>query len=269
MVSALVNDTNLAGKHNGGQIQKLESNKADQCRAVFAGCRCVHGLLPVPSFRRRESCMTTVWRTSAALLLAALVSVDSAPARATEGATAEFDAATGYRISRYRAPVPEEVPGAKRIFVDDVEKLVAEKRTVFLDVAAAVGGGVDPVTGRWRLVKSRQNIPGSHWLPDVGRGKLGSGLQHYFQSNLERLTNGDKSRAIVIYCVADCWMGWNAAKRAASYGYTTVYWYPEGTDGWRDWDGTLVPANPIAMNPVDVGKSIPKRLPKAPGTLSH
>ena len=38
---------------------------------------------------------------------------------------------------------------------------------------------------------------------------------------------------LVIYCQADCWMSWNAAKQALSYGYTNVAWYPEGTDGWQ------------------------------------
>jgi PQQ-dependent catabolism-associated CXXCW motif protein len=38
---------------------------------------------------------------------------------------------------------------------------------------------------------------------------------------------------LVIYCQADCWMSWNAAKQALSYGYTNVAWYPEGTAGWQ------------------------------------
>jgi PQQ-dependent catabolism-associated CXXCW motif protein len=38
---------------------------------------------------------------------------------------------------------------------------------------------------------------------------------------------------LVIYCLADCWMFWNAAKRALAYGYANVAWYPEGTDGWE------------------------------------
>ena len=37
----------------------------------------------------------------------------------------------------------------------------------------------------------------------------------------------------MIYCQADCWMSWNAAKRALSYGYTNVAWYPDGTEGWE------------------------------------
>ena len=38
---------------------------------------------------------------------------------------------------------------------------------------------------------------------------------------------------MVIYCLRDCWMSWNAAKRALSYGYPNVAWYPDGTDGWE------------------------------------
>jgi PQQ-dependent catabolism-associated CXXCW motif protein len=37
---------------------------------------------------------------------------------------------------------------------------------------------------------------------------------------------------LVLYCLANCWMSWNAAKRALSLGYSDVAWYPEGTDGW-------------------------------------
>ena len=45
--------------------------------------------------------------------------------------------------------------------------------------------------------------------------------------------SGDKAALLVIYCLADCWMSWNAAKRALAYGYTNVAWYPDGTDGWE------------------------------------
>jgi PQQ-dependent catabolism-associated CXXCW motif protein len=38
---------------------------------------------------------------------------------------------------------------------------------------------------------------------------------------------------VVVYCQADCWMSWNAAKRILAYGYSDVAWYPEGTDGWE------------------------------------
>ncbi len=28
-------------------------------------------------------------------------------------------------------------------------------------------------------------------------------------------------------------MSWNAAKRAAAFGYRAVHWYPDGADGWQ------------------------------------
>lgn len=165
------------------------------------------------------------------------------------GHGSEFDPATGYRIARYRAALPDDAPGAIRIFVPDVEALVKDKKAILLDVMASDGAGPDPVTGQWRLSKTHDHIPGSTWLPDVGKGRLDARLVAYLRSNLERLTGGDRSRAIIIYCQSDCWMSWNAVKRAAALGYTSLYWLPEGTDGWRDWDGRLVPAVPEPVMP--------------------
>jgi PQQ-dependent catabolism-associated CXXCW motif protein len=66
----------------------------------------------------------------------------------------------------------------------------------------------------------------------VGFGRLSDELDAYFRDSLRRLTDADNARPVVIFCEADCWMSWNAARRAAEYGYTSVYWYPEGTTGW-------------------------------------
>jgi len=78
----------------------------------------------------------------------------------------------------------------------------------------------------------RANIPGSIWLPDTGYGGLAPGMADYFSRGLDKATDGDHARALVLYCLADCWMSWNAAKRALSLGYSDVVWYPDGTDGW-------------------------------------
>ncbi len=156
----------------------------------------------------------------------------------------EFDAATGYRVARYRAPLPEWAPGSTRIFAADLAALVKAKQAVLVDVMAAEGGGYDPATGEWRLTKIHDTIPGSIWLPDVGRGRIDTRIESYFTSNLNRLTEGDKSRAIVIFCRSDCWMSWNAVRRAALLGYQHIYWLPEGIDGWRDWDGETIKARP-------------------------
>lgn len=155
-----------------------------------------------------------------------------------------FDPVTGFRTSRYRAPTPQTAPGATTVSVDDVRRLVRDEGAVLIDVMPAEGAGPDPRTGVWRLSKPHHHIPGSLWLADVGKGELSVEMETYFKANLERLTDGDRARPIILYCLADCWMGWNASKRAAGFGFTRVYWFPEGADGWRDWEGPLVSGVP-------------------------
>lgn len=178
-----------------------------------------------------------------ALAAAALV---AATAYATEIPTTgtEFDTSTGYRTSRYRAPLPEWAPGSTRIFAADLPALINDQKAILLDVMAAEGGGYDPATGEWRLTKVHDTIPGAIWLPEVGRGRIDPRIERYFRDTLARLTAGDKSRAIVIFCQSDCWMSWNAVRRAALLGYQHIYWLPEGIDGWRDWDGPTIRADP-------------------------
>ena len=159
-----------------------------------------------------------------------------------------FDAATGYRISRYRAPVPDTVPGGTRISLETLDTLVAKEHAVLLDVLASEGGGPDPASGEWRLSKEHRNIPGSTWLSDVGKGELTPEIDTYYRENLARLAGGNTAAPIIIYCQADCWQSWNAVKRAASYGYTRLYWYPEGIDGWSEWeDRPRALSRPVAL----------------------
>jgi PQQ-dependent catabolism-associated CXXCW motif protein len=82
----------------------------------------------------------------------------------------------------------------------------------------------------WRD-KPRSDIPGSLWLPDTGYGELAPVMLDYFRRGLDKALGG-RPRPLVFYCLADCWMSWNAAKRALALGYTNVAWYPGGSDGW-------------------------------------
>ena len=159
--------------------------------------------------------------------------------------TYDIDASTGYRMERYRAPVPESVPGG--VTVDTAAAKVAHQNGewVFIDVYPPKGLGPDPLDGHWVISESRTSMAGATWLPEVGRGHLEQDAIDYFQRNLEALTNGDKSRAIVFYCTSDCWQSWNASVRAISWGYTGVHWYPLGTDGWLEEGGTLEPVEPV------------------------
>ncbi len=82
----------------------------------------------------------------------------------------------------------------------------------------------------WRD-KPRFDIPGSLWLPDTGYGELAPVMLDYFRRGLDKALDG-RSRPLVFYCLKDCWMSWNAAKRALALGFSNVAWYPEGSDGW-------------------------------------
>jgi PQQ-dependent catabolism-associated CXXCW motif protein len=143
-------------------------------------------------------------------------------------------AADGYRVAEFRAPVPDAVPGGSTITTQQLQTMLKTGDVVLIDVLPTPVKPKDRPAHLLWLPPPRHNIPGSHWLPNVGFGALSVELEHYFKANLARFTQGDKAKKLVIYCLADCWMSWNAAKRAATeYGYSAVYWYPDGTTGWE------------------------------------
>jgi PQQ-dependent catabolism-associated CXXCW motif protein len=160
----------------------------------------------------------------------------------------ELFSADGYRIAEFRAPVPQSTPSASTLTTKQLQRLMQEKPLLLIDVLPTPVKPKDrPNTLLW-LPPARHNIPGSHWLPNVGFGGLSDDLDRYFRESLQRLSRGDKATGLVIYCLADCWMSWNAAKRAAEeYGYTNVYWYPDGTTGW---EAAGLPLEPSAPRPI-------------------
>jgi PQQ-dependent catabolism-associated CXXCW motif protein len=147
----------------------------------------------------------------------------------------------GYRIAHYRGPIPDPPSGVRRISAEDVAKL--GPGALLIDVLPAESGHRD-VEGKWHLAAIRQSIPGAHWFPETGRGVLAPGIGSWFERGIGRLTRGVKDRTIVTFCLADCWMSWNAARRLRALGYTRVRWFAEGTDGWRDAGHPLVEATP-------------------------
>jgi PQQ-dependent catabolism-associated CXXCW motif protein len=180
----------------------------------------------------------------AALLSAAL----QLPSLAAEDAAAPTHHGDGYRISDFRAPVPDSVEGGVTIDTARARDLFADGETLFIDVLPAPERpqGLAP-TALW-MPLPRYNIPGSIWLPNVGYGRLSDDLEDFFKTNLQRFSNGDLDKPMVIYCLANCWMSWNAARRAAAYGYTRVHWYPDGSDGWNADGLPLERSKPVMMD---------------------
>ena len=150
----------------------------------------------------------------------------------------------GYRTDNYRAPVPATLKGARVLTTRDAEALWRARSAVFVDVLPHPPKPANlPPDTVWRD-KPRQNIPGSIWLPDTGYGELANVTENYLRSGLAHATQADRTKLLVFYCQANCWMSWNAAKRAMSMGYAHVAWFPDGTDGWQKADLPMTEAQP-------------------------
>jgi PQQ-dependent catabolism-associated CXXCW motif protein len=149
------------------------------------------------------------------------------------GARAQPPEPEGYRMDDYRAPTPDGVAGGIVLDTEAAHKLWTGGNAIWIDVLPASRRPPNlPPSALW-MPLVRRDIPGSLWLPEIGRGALNPELEEYFRDHLDSATRGRRNAPVVFYCLTDCWMSWNAAKRAASWGYTQVYWYPAGTDGWE------------------------------------
>jgi PQQ-dependent catabolism-associated CXXCW motif protein len=149
-----------------------------------------------------------------------------------------------YRIEHLRAPTPASLRGARVVHTPEAEAIWRSRSAAFIDVLPNPPRPADLPAGTLWRGQRRLNIPGSTWYPDVGYAQLSAPREHYFRSGLERVTHGDRAMPIVLYCLRDCWMSWNAAKRAVSWAYTAVIWYPDGTDGWQDAGLPLAESSP-------------------------
>lgn len=151
----------------------------------------------------------------------------------------------GYRTAEYRAAVPATVNGKAALTTEQAAALWREGAAVFVDTLPQPPrpAGLPPGT-IWHP-KPRYDIPHSIWLPDTGYGDLPPIMEAWFESSLRDATGHDPGRHLVFYCLAHCWMSWNAAKRASLLGYTAVDWYADGTDGWAALDLPLELRDPM------------------------
>ena len=149
----------------------------------------------------------------------------------------------GYRMDHYRAPVPSTLRGAQVVDSATLARMLPH-HPVLIDVLPAPAPPPDSRPSLPRLPLPHRDLPGSHWLPDVGRGALAPATEAWFRTRVTRATHGDLNQPVVLYCLSQCWMSWNAAKRLVGYGYTHVVWYPDGADGWEASGRALVLAVP-------------------------
>jgi PQQ-dependent catabolism-associated CXXCW motif protein len=155
----------------------------------------------------------------------------------------------GYRTHDYRAPTPSTLARARVLTTAQAEALWRDKTAIFIDVLPRPPKPANLPPGTVWRDRPRSDIPGSIWLPDTGYGELAPAAEEYLRRNVERVTGGDRAKLLAVYCLRDCWMSWNAAKRLVAMGYKDVAWYPEGTDGWSDALLPLADAQPEPGQP--------------------
>ena len=156
----------------------------------------------------------------------------------------------GYRYDKLRAPTPQQVPGGITITTEELIELIDRDDPVLIDVqAVTVRPELREFAMDWLPSKTRYSLPDATWLPNVGYAELDTGIEDYFRNNLRRLTAGNLRTPVVIYCVLDCWLSWNAVQRAVGYGYRRVYWYRLGTDGWEAAGQPLTAVDPTPLHP--------------------
>lgn len=147
-------------------------------------------------------------------------------------------------MAHFRAPTPCTLVGATVVDTQAVRQLIASG-VIAIDVLPAPRRPSTIGPDELWLPPLRDNIPGSVWLPNTGFGLLPREEANYLRANLERIGAGGKDTPMVFYCDSQCWMSWNAARRAVEWGYTSVYWYPGGADAWRDAGLDLEAAEPV------------------------
>ncbi|WP_226579691.1 PQQ-dependent catabolism-associated CXXCW motif protein [Acuticoccus sediminis] len=181
---------------------------------------------------RPPSRLAAAFLAAASLILASVAAVSvsaTVPARADVVPEPE-----DYRGPPYRAPVPATLVGASVLTTAEAKALWETKAALFVDTLPTPKRPANLPEGTLWRAPPREDVPGSVWLANTGYDRLSTEMDAYYTAALAEITHGDADAPLVFYCLSECWMSWNAARRALEYGYTNVSWYPEGTDGWSN-----------------------------------
>lgn len=172
-------------------------------------------------------------KTSAGLAIVLLSVFLSSSASSDQRQIVEEPAA--YRTSDYRSEVPLTLKGARVIdSAQQLQKFLRQnKNAILLDAYPAPHKPDNFPTNDLWLEPERKTLPGAVWLANTGLGNIPKALETLLKTQLTQLTSNDKQRNVIIFCEPACWHSWNAAKRAASYGYSNIYWYRQGVTGWQ------------------------------------
>lgn len=182
----------------------------------------------VPAADRRAALCACAWT----LIAGGISSATEPPAPATPAAPAPEEP-VDYWTGPINSPVPATITGGTVIHTAELKALLASNGIVLVEVSNAPRRPENLAPGAPWLPKPHAVIPGSLWIPGAGMGAIAPDVDEKFRDRLGQATANDLDRPIVIYCHEQCWLSWNAAKRAIRMGYRAVHWYREGIEGWR------------------------------------
>lgn len=130
-------------------------------------------------------------------------------------------------------PVPATIKGGTVIQARELAAMLEKSRVVVVDTSNAPKRPADLAPGALWLPPPHRAIPRSLWIPGSGLAEISPSVDIFFREQLAAATGHDLDHPIVIYCHERCWLSWNGAKRAISYGYRNVMWFADGIEGWR------------------------------------
>ncbi|HWL57987.1 MAG TPA: PQQ-dependent catabolism-associated CXXCW motif protein [Paracoccus sp. (in: a-proteobacteria)] len=171
-------------------------------------------------------------------LAAALIMLSAGPSMAEEAVPEP----QGFHGEPYRSAVPATLTGADVITTEEAIRL-HDAGVPFLDTMPRKKRPEGLPEGTIWNAPPHMTIPGATWLYDTGYDRIAPAEEQRLADGLAHATKGDKTAPVVIFCRSDCWMSWNAGKRAVGLGYTGVNWYPAGSDGWQEAGRELVTAD--------------------------
>lgn len=134
---------------------------------------------------------------------------------------------------------PSTIKGGTVLDTAALVKLVDAEHPLLIDVADK--DRKPPTMGKdtpW--LPQHRSIPGAVWLQGAGNSTGDQPFEAAFKTRMAALTGGESAKPIVMFCHPDCWGSYNAAKRLIGLGYTHVYWYPDGMEGWQNAHDTRV-----------------------------
>ena len=171
----------------------------------------------------------TIFAAVAALAVPAVTAFAEVPSAVAPGHVPEPD---GLYQGAMHGYTPNSVTGGTVVETAALAKMIDSEHPLLLDVAEK-DRKPPSMSKDTPWLPTHRSVPGAVFLQGGGNGTNEGAYGEAFKARVAALTGGALAKPIVTFCHPDCWGSYNAAKRLAGLGYTHVYWYRDGVEGWQ------------------------------------